>query len=69
MALDELAQTHKLSKRERDAIWGACVRKINYSSMEEAEKMATTRSAEVGYDIYAYECRWCRGWHLSKQKV
>lgn len=41
----------------------SCERKIRYSSRAQAERHRDSRTIICG----AYQCRFCQGWHLSKE--
>ena len=45
-----------------------CRRKRRYPSEQEAREMAEFQMRTGGPALGVYECIWCRGWHLAKQK-
>ncbi len=44
--------------------WGKA--KVKYRSHAQAEKAA--RRSQSGVALHVYECRFCRGWHLTSQE-
>jgi hypothetical protein len=47
--------------------WWACSRKVRYETRRIAKDKARERAAESGTRLYVYRCRYCNGWHLTKQ--
>lgn len=47
-----------------------CQRKVRYTSKEVAERagIKQMKMSFAGPSLEAYECEWCRGWHLTKLK-
>lgn len=45
----------------------ACDTKTRYATFNEAMKRAKRIEQKDGVKVYPYECRFCGGWHLSKE--
>lgn len=60
--LDELA-----AHRARGV--ATCQRKKRYPDEHVARAMGTEQMGHAHYQLYIYQCRTCRGWHLTKQTL
>ena len=48
-------------------IYGKCLRKRRYGTLEVAEKECKRISKVSGIQFYVYWCKFCQGYHLTKQ--
>ena len=46
-----------------------CSRKKRYTDEHVARAMGTEQMVHAPYQLYIYQCRVCRGWHLTKQTL
>jgi hypothetical protein len=52
------------SARDQWLRWRACTRKRAYSTKKEAQ-VVVGRHAMQGDVVEAYQCRWCKRWHVG----
>lgn len=46
-----------------------CARKIRYASDHVARAVGTEQMAGGAPQLFIYQCKVCRGWHLTKQEA
>jgi len=59
-----------MSRRLYDYIYflKGCQKKVEYKSLENAQKAAEKLKDTIGAILYPYECKKCSWWHLTKKE-
>jgi len=52
----------------RAAVYSQCGSKKRYRDESHANQVRKLRAEEAGF-LRAYDCQFCKGWHLTKQRL